>query len=120
MELVRKLLFFFEDKIESKHVESPEIEGYDKLLIRYHCTLMYDAGLLFAEPVKSSTSERAIYVLPFELSWAGHEFLEGIRSDSTWRKITGHAKTNGLGLSFMLVSESAKSYLLEKIGLNPL
>ncbi|NWC95769.1 MULTISPECIES: DUF2513 domain-containing protein [unclassified Pseudomonas] len=117
MELVRKLLFFFESKSEPEYAKTIEIDGYSELLIRYHCALMYDAGLLFAEPVKSSTSDRVIYVLPFELSWAGHEFLDGIRSDSTWNKIKDHAMTNGLALSFMIISESAKTYVLKKLSL---
>ena len=73
-ELIRQLLIFFEEKQSPQHIEVPPIDGYDELTIKYHLVLLHDAGLLRCEPVRSSTSERVIYVLPFDLTWEGHGF----------------------------------------------
>lgn len=75
--LVRKLLLFFEKKADAKPVKAPAIEGYSELEIQYHLVLMHEAGLLHCETVTSeSTPDRVIYVIPFDLSWQGHEFLD--------------------------------------------
>ncbi len=86
MELIRKLLFFFDEKADPRPVKVPQIAGFDDLTIRYHVVLLYDAGLIFGEPSKSDTSDRVYDVLPFDLTWAGHEFLDLVRSDTFWEK----------------------------------
>lgn len=115
MELVRKLLFYFEAKPDSRHVVIPPIEGYEESLIKYHCNLLYDAGLLNCEPVKSSTSDRVISVVPFALTWAGHEFLDKIRAETTWNNIKTQAKEKSLSLSFNIVNELAQRLALSAI-----
>ena len=115
MELIRKLLFYFEEKPDSSHVQVPPIEGHGESDIRYHCRLLYDAGFLNCEPVASSTSSRVIYVIPFDLTWAGHEFLDKIRADSTWNKIKAQAKEKSLSLSFNIVNELAQRLTLAAI-----
>src|SRR5713101_3265970 len=75
-ELIRRLLVFFDEKPDTAHVEVPDVGAeYTESQIRYHLVLLYQAGFLNCEPVKSSTGARVIYVLPFELTWEGHEFL---------------------------------------------
>lgn len=112
MELIRKLLFFFEEKIDGVVVKVPPIEGYDERNIRYHCVLLHDAGLLRCEPVTSSTSDRVIYVLPFELTWAGHEFLDKVRSEFIWNKMKSETKDRSLSLSFGIINEMAQRFIL--------
>ena len=109
-DLVRALLLQFEAKEDSLVVEKPIVEGFSYELVSYHCRLLHDAGFLRCEPIKSSTSERVIRVLPFELTWEGHEFLAKIRSETAWGKIKSQAKEKGLSLSFSIVSELAKRF----------
>ena len=116
MELIRKLLFYFEQKPDSGHVVVPPIEGYEEVVIKYHCRLLYEAGLLNCEPVKSSTSDRVISVVSFDLTWAGHEFLDKIRSESTWNRIKAQAREKSLALSFNIVNELAQRIVMSTIG----
>jgi hypothetical protein len=76
-------------------VEIPRIDGYDDLTIKYHLVLLYDAGYLRCEPVKSRTSDRVIYVLSFELTWSGHEFLDEIRNPHVWDEVRADIKKHG-------------------------
>ncbi len=115
MELIRKLLFFFDEKETPEYVQIPPIDGYDDLTIKYHLVLLYDAGLLRCEPVTSSTSDRVIYVLPFELTWDGHEFLDKIRNDSVWQRIRETIAEKGGSLAFGVVSKLATKFALEYV-----
>ena len=46
-DLVRKLLIFFDEKQGPEHVEVPNVgEEYTESQVMYHCTLLYQAGLL--------------------------------------------------------------------------
>jgi hypothetical protein len=112
-ELVRKLLLFFEEKDNPDFIKVPPIAGYDELTIKYHLVLLYDAGLLRCEPVKSSTSDRVIYVIPFELTWDGHEFLEKIRNNSTWNKIKEVISSKGGAFAFGVINQLATNFALE-------
>ncbi len=114
-ELIRKLLFFFEEKEDPAHVEMPPIAGYSDIEIKYHCNLLYDAGFLWCEPTVSTTSERIIKVLPFDLTWNGHEFLEKIRSDNIWKQMKTFSKEKGLTLSFNVVNELAKKFIINTV-----
>jgi hypothetical protein len=114
-DLIRKLLMFFEDKPSSEHIDVPPIEGFDDLTIKYHLVLLHDAGFLRCEPVKSSSSDRVIYVIPFDLTWQGHEFLEKIRNETTWKKIKETILSKGGFLAFNVINELATRLAMDKI-----
>ena len=50
-ELIRRILFLFENKPDSAMLEYPEMDWFDKSQISYHCRLLNDAGFLRCEPV---------------------------------------------------------------------
>jgi hypothetical protein len=115
-ELIRKLLVFFDEKPDANHVEVPEVEGdYSDSEIKYHLILLYDAGFLHCEPVKSSSSDRVIYVLPFTLTWDGHEFLDKIRSDGVWQKIQALIASKGGSLAFAVINQVATKLALQAV-----
>lgn len=64
-------------------------------MIKYHLVLLHDAGYLRCEPVRSSTSDRVIYVRPFDLTWQGHEFLDKIRNPRIWDEVIASIKEQG-------------------------
>ena len=73
MDLVRELLLYFEAKSDFRPVttEAIAIAGYDSRAILYHVDIMYEAGFLSCEPVRSSTSDRLVKAIPFRLTWGG-------------------------------------------------
>lgn len=67
IEVVRKILVYFEEKTDWRHEDKIHIDGYEDKLVSYHIDIMYEAGLLNGEPIKSK--EGRIYdVLPFRLT----------------------------------------------------
>lgn len=114
-DLIRKLLIFFDDKAGPEAVEVPPVQDYDQITIRYHLVLLYQAGFLQCERIKSKTSDRVIQVLPFDLTWDGHEFLEKIRNEATWRKILFIIKDRGGALAFSVINQLATSMAVDTI-----
>lgn len=105
LELIKKILVFFEQKTTWKHEDKVQIDGHDDKLVSYHIDIMYEGGLLNGEPIKSK--EGGIYdVLPFRLTWAGHEFLDSIRG-GRWEQIMKKIKQKGGDFTFDLVKQLA-------------
>jgi hypothetical protein len=108
MDLVRKLLVYFDEKPGPEHVMVPDIEGFDESNIKNHLVQLYEAGLIRAESERSSTSnDRVIRVIPFDLTWQGHEFLDKIRNETVWQQIKSTAQSKGLPLTLEVVGELA-------------
>ncbi len=105
MDLIRKLLSYFEETQDTEHEDLPIIEGYDAKLIKYHIFLMHDSNLLQCNPVKSKTTDAILYLIPLSLSWEGTEFLEKIRSDDTWNKIKQTIDSKGGVLTFSIINQ---------------
>ena len=117
IELVRKILLFFEEKEDPKPVEIPPIDGYNDFTIKTHLVMMHDAGLIRCEPVRSSSSDRVIYVLPFELTWAGHDFVQTMRDDNLWKKAKELVIKPGASWSFDILKEWAKIEVKKRLGM---
>jgi hypothetical protein len=116
-ELIRKLLLFFRDKPGAECIEIPPIDDYDDFVIQYHCVLLHDANFLRCEPVTSGSSNRVIKVLPFELTWDGHEFADRIFSESVWNRIRETISSKGGVLAFNVINQLAIKFSLEGVGL---
>lgn len=118
LDLVRKLLLYFDEKPGPERADTPDLGSeYTENEVKYHLTLMYQAGLLNCEPVRSSTSDRVIYVLPFDLTWAGHEFLDKVRNEGVWAKVRAAGSSRGGSLAFAVVNELATKFALRAAGI---
>ncbi len=115
MDLVRELLLYFEARQEPTVMErgKVEIEGRERLAIEHHLNLLFDAGLLIAEPVKTDTG-RVIYIYPQMLSWAGHEFLDNIRDPEIWKQTKSGAAKAG-GWSLKVIASIAEGILKARV-----
>jgi hypothetical protein len=122
MDLVRDLLLYFEAKSETAGIHASEvrIDGHNETEIVLHLNIMAEAGLLICEPFRSSTNpERFIRTFVFDLSWAGHEYLDTIRDPKIWKKTKAGLSRIG-NWSFGVALELAKGFALSearKLGL---
>ncbi|GEO43270.1 hypothetical protein SAE02_74180 [Skermanella aerolata] len=118
MDLVRKLLFYFEDKQSFSVDQNVTIDGYSEDEIAYHLVLIAQAGFIDFEPQRSSSNPDRIYkVYPFGLTWKGHEFLENAKDENLWNK--SKEKVLGVtgGLSADVLGSLIKYYAKEKLGI---
>ncbi len=114
MDLIRELMF----KLESYHKPSfevvqvrPEVpdvlhvDGYDEAQLAYHLELIEEAG--FIETLNSPSCFS-------RLSWAGHDFVDSVRSPDVWERTKRAASAAG-GFTVDLLLSAAKTYLEGKI-----
>jgi len=114
MDLVRKILFFLEQRPYLTAQKVLPIEGYDPAVIMYHQLLLAQGGLIDYEPETTKTG-RVIRAWPIGLNWRGHEFLDSVRSDRIWRKLLKYAKDKGGALPFDLLKDLARELLERSI-----
>jgi hypothetical protein len=105
MDLVRKILRIFEERDKVSLAKKLDIDGYAPDCVEYHLHLMVQADLLedpTAELQRSFTvggRMTAVHSGGLSLTWAGHDFLDASRNESTWEKAKRAAGTAG-GMSF--------------------
>src|SRR5690606_17499596 len=115
LDLVRELLLHLESKPNDRP-EIPVLDGRAEIDIGYHLILLYDPGLIRAEPERSNTG-RVIRVLPFSLTWQGHEFLDTARDNSAWAAAKTQVKSKTGTISFDLLKALLIAYAKDKLGL---
>jgi hypothetical protein len=116
MELVRKILFALEAKPVPDAIETVKIEGYDDLTVRYHLLLLAQAKLIDYEPAVTKTG-RVIYVLAFNPSWQGYEFLDAVRDEAVWNRLKAQVSDKGASVPFDVLKLLAIELAKKMIGL---
>ena len=111
-ELIRKIMLAIESSPCDMHVSSFSIEEYDPEIVGYHIKLLSDARLV--EAINSSSDETMYEYYAQDLTLAGHEFLDNIRSDTNWNKIKTLIKSKGGELTFETI-KAAASYMIVKL-----
>jgi len=97
MDLIRKLLLAVEQHEHGFAPREIQIDGFTDEQLGYHSWLLGDAGL--AEAIERTTrgSDSPEAVLR-HLTWAGHEFLDAAKDDSTWERAKQRLASAGKGL----------------------
>ncbi len=93
--------------------QKQRLENYQVDDIAYTIQRLKEAGYLNVMDITTSDGYSAIIN---SITWNGHQFLDNIRDKSIWEKTKEKASVVG-GVSLPILSELAKSYLAEKLGL---
>ena len=104
MDLARQILFAIESAPSYRTKLTLDIPGFNREQISYHVLLLSEAGLIEKEVSSRQTAE----FKPTRLTWEGHEFLEAVREDMSWKEVKSIlAKAGGF------VFEIAKSIAID-------
>lgn len=124
LDLVRQLLLFLEQRDTHNAIRYTDIqiEGYSSQQIGYHLNRMFEAGFISGEAIRSNTTpERIVQVIPFDLTWKGHEFLDAVRDPEIWKKTKQGAQTAGAaGIEFLwgIATAYGKHVIKDKLGID--
>ena len=83
MDLIREMLMQLETKGQGFGPVQLELPKYDDAVVRYHAGLLLEAGLARGQDV--TTMQGPDFDL-YQLTWAGHEFLDASREPTRWQK----------------------------------
>ena len=115
MDLIRDLLFHFEQKQGNRPDGNVEITSYDRYEIAYHLILLAQGGYIDYEASRSKTNRnRLINVIPGNLTWEGHELLETMRDTEIWQRTKGGAAQIG-SFGIDVIKALAKGYIRKKV-----
>lgn len=95
MELIRKILFYIEEKHEDVALPNIKIEGYEQKTVAYHCDLLYQAKLV--SDYHCQFGDNTIYFFSVGgLTWDGQNYLEIFRDEKIWEKTTNEVEVKKL------------------------
>ena len=98
MDLIRLSLLKIEEEYSSTAIYDLQIDGYDMETIAYHCKLLKEAGFISDYAAEYGDGEICSFGVG-SLTWEGHEYLEKIRDNSTWKKVKDTISQKGLPLA---------------------
>ena len=85
------------------------IDAYSKDEVAYHLQLIEEAGL-----IRTFNASFGGEVLFDRLSWAGHDFIDSVRSPEVWAKTKKGAEAAG-GFTVDLLKDLAKGLIKKQI-----
>jgi hypothetical protein len=111
MDLMRKILLAVEESEKADGSEWCHVveDGVDAKTMAYQILLLGEAGLLIVtgDHVNFETEESDVPTcLPMRLTWAGHEFLDTARDESTWKTATKNILQKTGGLMFDVLKQA--------------
>lgn len=114
-DLVREILVKLEELPPDTELESDAFPDRDRRLVAYHMKMLRDRGLIDAIEISNIMS---MDFMAQRMTWEGQEFLDGIRNDTTWKKVKGYATDKGADLTFETIKALSKMYLKDKLGID--
>ncbi|MDI9409479.1 MAG: DUF2513 domain-containing protein [Candidatus Pacebacteria bacterium] len=79
----------------------------------YHFNLIKDSGLIGTNSAIHAGGRMCID----NLTMKGHDFLEAMKNDTTWKKIKEHFKTKGVDMTIDLIMAVAEKIVMKQLGL---
>ena len=98
MDLIRQIL------LKEEGEEAVNLSEYSQDQINYHIVLLIEAGFLEGKVIYSSRGRKFGDKIPDKtyvtrIAWAGHEFLDQARNNTTWEKAKQFVMDKGQSLS---------------------
>ena len=116
LELIRKLVLTVEDLSTGTVTDDIGIDGYTPEQIGYHSYLLVDSGLAEGIDMGSMGDTSPRWQI-LNLTSAGHDFADTVRSDSTWNKATGIIKEKAGGVTLDILKQVLIGVVKSGLGL---
>jgi hypothetical protein len=116
MDLVRAILLEVEKFPFDRDGTPITIEGHTEDEVQYHLILLDQAGLVTIDML---TYDGGALRTPIGLTWAGHEFLDAARNNTTWNRAKHAIVEKGGAVSFEILKAYLTAKSRELLGLPP-
>jgi hypothetical protein len=116
MDLIRKIVFAIEELPDHSLAADLKLDGYEPEFVGFQCYLMKQGGLIEGFDATSRVG-KCPEVLPFHLTWAGYEFADSARNDTTWNKAKSTVVEKLGSASFAVLTEVLKNLAKSAMGM---
>lgn len=105
-DIIREILIATENLEPNKTLTLGEFDTEKAFSISYHVELLDEAGIINASLSQEFCGGSTQFHV-YRLTWEGHEFLDSIKSNSTWDKTKSLISEKGGAMSFDLIKGAA-------------
>lgn len=112
MELIYKIMTFYEAKEDFVDLITPEIDGYSENEVNYHLKLMSQANLLEAKDWSSLSNTEWV---ASSLTHKGHDFFDALKQESVWSAIKSEFKEASLETVISVSKQLAEGWAKKKL-----
>jgi hypothetical protein len=117
MDLIRTIMLDLEARAEpALNLTDLTLEGHDDAVVLEHLVLLDEAGFISMNVEHFGSGEPPLFVV-HRITWAGHEFLEAVRSDKIWAKATKALTTAGIGFGWPILQAVLRAKAAEHLGI---
>ena len=116
LDLVKEVLTFIENQNEKVNSWEIVFEDHNSKQVAYHLELLLEAGYLKGKEVVPKESGVRSWV-QLSLRWKGHEFLDVLKNETSWKKIKGKMEEQGQELPFSVIKAIGIAALKSAFGL---
>lgn len=109
-DLIRAILEAAESIGPTEQLRADAVRG-DPQVVAAHMEMLHEAGYVQATVRRSSSG---MFAFVIRVTYAGHDLLDTMRSDTAWSSIKKVAKARGLGLTFDVVKQIG-SFVTDKL-----
>lgn len=110
MDLIRRIAIEAED-LPPRHGLTG-MDGVDADAFGVHVAWMKEAGLVHAD-ITEYWSDDPPKVHVHRLTWAGCEFLDAARNDTTWNRVKDKVLAPGMSFTFDVLKEALKAEITQ-------
>lgn len=116
-DLIRRILLDVRDNADASgaYLDPPAPKGWDTDTVLAHVELLIDADYLDGEVRRSNEGIAGAVVS--RLTWKGHEFVEAMADETTWKKALGFLREKGAAQVAEVVFALLKSWAMHAAGL---
>ena len=117
LELSRELLLAMEESPSELSTNSLT-ERFEQPgeILAYHALLLEDAGLIHAAVTPKSRKVHPQAAVLLRLTHEGHEFIESVRSDTTWNNLKQYVTKKGLEVTLDTAVKALPGFIAAALG----
>ena len=114
LDLLRHILIAVEERREAFGSDELVLHGFDGAEILYHVGLLIEAGYLTGVVHKPLSGQDSYTITG--LTFAGHDYLDAVRSARIWQSVKDVARQTGVTLTVGIARDLALRLVRQAVG----
>ncbi|WP_425407577.1 DUF2513 domain-containing protein [Hwanghaeella sp.] len=117
LDLIRKLLLEVEASDGDLATSDIEMDPWSPEEISYNTRLLIENEFLTGLDDTDMGMGQLRNFINLRLTWAGHDYLDAVRSDATWKKVTEKLQSVGGSVALDIVKDLGTAFIRQQLDL---